>query len=186
LFGELEASLPPQLAGFVDLYRAMMFDSLGDYERLGEVTERLAQSVQQNNLPMLQPMVEGAKSRVLSETGDTGQAVELAERAFLSARTSFVGNDETLMNAFEIWRAAAYRKAGDYETARSLLTAHLARAPSNADARLELVRVEMDAGNLPRATELLQQVLQQWSGADADYVDLSKAQVLLAELQTVS
>jgi hypothetical protein len=33
---------------------------------------------------------------------------------------------------------------------------------------------------------LLQQVLQQWSGADADYVDLSKAQVLLAELQTVS
>ena len=186
LLDELEADLPPQMAGFIDIYRAMMFDSVGDYERMGEVTERLAQAAQQNNLPMLQPMVEGATSRVLSEQGNIQEAVELAEQAFLSARTSFIGNDETVMNAFEIWRATAYRKAGDLDTARSYLTTHLQRAPSNADARLELARVENEAGNTDQALELARQVMRQWAAADADFVELPHAQALMAELQAAS
>lgn len=179
---EVASGLPEQFAGFVDVSRAMVLDSLEDYTAMGEVIERIEAFVQQYDMPMMQPMVDGAKSRILAETGDAKQAVSLADAAYEEARASFLGNDEQVMNAFTVWRASAYRQAGELDTARNILREHLNKAPANADTRLELARVERDAKNVDLAREYLDAVLHQWAEADEDYIDLRRARELAGEL----
>ena len=175
--------LPAPLRGFTDISRAMVLDNLGDYAAMDEVVSRIDEFANQYNMPMLQPMVNGAKSRVLAENGDPDQAILLADKAFEEAKSSFLGTDQQVMNAFTIWRASAYRQADQFDVAREILASHLKRGPSNADARLELVRVERDAGNIDAAREMLEVVLEQWADADDSYVDMRSARAMAEEIE---
>ena len=74
--------------------------------------------------------------------------------------------------------ARVQRLNGDFDDSQASLAFALRQFPGNPNLLLEQAYLQFDTGDLNAARESLDRVLDLWSSADAEYIELHRAQEL--------
>lgn len=170
-------------AGFADFGYAAYYSTIKDLDKLEEYAGRARAFYEQYQFPMLEMNIMLSDGALAELRGDYAEAshqfqglVDMVSQSLLAQYDSSVLADGSTS------LARVQRLNGDYDDSRATLDFALRQFPGNPSLLLEQAYLQFETGDEAAARESLDQVLDLWSSADAEYIELQRAKDLEQEL----
>ncbi|MDX1571437.1 MAG: tetratricopeptide repeat protein [Xanthomonadales bacterium] len=180
---DMSANLQPPLNEIKHFSRLQVFQEAGLQDQYAEALDAAQDFTTRFQFPIVKPFLVIGEGNLLLNEGNYEAAEEKLREGISRLRRSVLGLDPDVAESPIPWLARALRLGGRLEEAEAELVQQLTRSPFDGRSRLELARVYLDQGKPTAALEQVDRALQQWAGADADFVLSRKARELQTEIQ---
>jgi len=180
----MESELVAPVDAIMDIYRMSLHEQTGNLAGAQASLQRLRFFRDEFAFPGRDAILSLVQARMAVLQGNPEASVELMRGALESNRQSIRALNFETVHTLEFALVRYLRSTGRLDDARALLVAMLERHPNQAEARLELAEIEYESGRAELSRQHLDLVLEQWSGADQDYLAYRRARDLAEKLSS--
>lgn len=176
---EFEKAFTGTFAGFADFGYAAYYSTIKDVDKLEEYAAKARAFYDQYQFPMLELNIMLSDGALAELKGDYAEAsVQFQRLVDMVGQSLLAQYDSSVLAEGSASLARVQRLNGDFDDSRKSLELALRQFPGNPNLLLEQAYLQLDTGDLAAARESLDRVLDLWSSADAEYIDLHRAQDL--------
>lgn len=178
MLNTMELELVAPVDAVIDIYRMSLHEQTGNLSGAQASMQRLRFFRDEFAFPGRDAILSLAQARMAALQDNPEESVELIRAALASNRQSIRALNFETVHVLEFALVRYLRSTDRLAEARGLLAAMLERHPNQAEARLELAEIEYESGRRDLSRLHLDLVLEQWSGADQEYVAYRRARDL--------
>lgn len=180
-----ESRVGDPMARYMAFHRLeVLAEFSGDPDEMARQLERFRFFKTNFSYSGMQAYLRFAEALMAASQDRTGEAVERMRAAAQALRGSGVALDFYALDGFDFALARMLAEDGSNAEARSVIDDLLERHPAFGEARLLLARLHEADGRIDEARAQLDRLLQQWEGADPDYLAYQEALALRAGLDS--
>ena len=183
LADKILVQLQPPMDAYLNFTYTTIYGAADNREAF-RVWANKTQQVKDQLPPVFGPFIEfqSARLAVWDEDFDAAIAHLDSAREFLSQSMLQIFHNNLSISSLHVILAELYLQASAFDNSRDTLEEILKVFPANAYAKLTYGKLHLAEGNEEAGRKALNEALEIWSEADADYLFLKEAEALMSGL----
>ena len=183
LADKVMAQLQPPVDAYMNFTYTTIYGAADNREAFREWTNK-TQQVKDQLPPVFGPFIEFQSARVAVWDGEFDVAVTHlnSAREMLSQSMLQIYHNNLSISSLHVILAELYLQAGAFDDSRDTLEEILKVFPANAYAKLTYGKLHLTEGDEEAGRKALNEALEIWSNADAEYIFLKEAESLMSGL----
>ena len=183
LADKVMAQLQPPVDAYMNFTYTTIYGAADNREAFREWTNK-TQQVKDQLPPVFGPFIEFQSARVAVWDGEFDVAVTHlnSAREMLSQSMLQIYHNNLSISSLHVILAELYLQAGAFDDSRDTLEEILKVFPANAYAKLTYAKLHLAEGDEEAGRKALNEALEIWSDADAEYIFLKEAEAFMSGL----